>query len=205
MSMKTALLMSLGLCTAWLGGASAAQAGDAWAQEAGDAGATSSSSQTVLHAGNLGSLAQSWARDLDLWDQSSGIAVADGQAYVGRKIADPVTTIQPQLMRLDLATGKTVWKVNAPDTFFTPVLTTELAIVGGTGFGSDQKWTSLRAYDRATGEPRWHHRVPGQHNTVAAPHLQDGVLYYASSFGQAAALDASTGEPRWERTLDVGC
>jgi outer membrane protein assembly factor BamB len=108
-------------------------------------------------------------------------------------------------MRLDLATGKTVWKVNAPDTFSMPVLTPELAIVAGSGYGTDEEWTSVRAYDRATGEPRWHHRVPGVGNTIAAPHLQHGVVYFASYDGHAAALDAATGTSLWERVLDVDC
>lgn len=206
MSSKTSLFKSLGMGAALLAGMTAAAHGaDVWAQEGGGAGAKSSSQQTVLNTGNLSGLSPLWARDLDLWAQSSGIAVADGQVYLGRKIADPETTIQPQLMRLDLATGKTVWKVNSPDTFATPVLTPELAIVAGSGSGTDEKWTSVRAYDRATGEPRWHYRVPGQANTIAAPHLQHGVVYLAAYYGHAAALDAATGTPRWERKLDVGC
>jgi outer membrane protein assembly factor BamB len=138
----------------------AAVAADDWTQDGQDASAASSNSaQTLIHAGNLGQLVPLWSRDLDIWAQSTRIAVADGQVYLGRKVADPDTTVRQQLMRLDLETGATVWRVNSPGSFWTPVLTPDLAIVASSEAGFPNDAATVRAHDRATGERRWQYRL----------------------------------------------
>ncbi len=183
-----------------------AGAADAWTQEGQDAGAASrNSEQTVLNPGNLGQMITLWSRDLDIWAQSTGIAVADGQVFVGRKVADPDTTVRQQLMRLDLQTGATVWKANSPESFGTPVIAGDLVIVAGNGLGLPATATPVRAYDRATGERRWQYVHPLPSVSFKAPHLLDGVLYLVSLEGDTVALDAATGGMRWRRNHDANC
>lgn len=183
-----------------------ASAADEWTQQGGDAGATSSNAaQSGLGPGNLPLLVERWSRDLDVWNQANGVAIADGQVYVLRKIEDPVTTIRSQILRLDLVTGAIAWKANAPDSFATPLLTPELVIVAGTGDDAGARRTPVQAFERSTGKRRWQYRFPGAGNTLASPHLVDGVVYVAAREGHVAALDAATGAARWESKAKMGC
>ncbi|MFZ5549583.1 MAG: PQQ-binding-like beta-propeller repeat protein [Pseudomonadota bacterium] len=181
-------------------------AADAWSQQGGNAGATShNADQSVLGPGNLAELTERWARDLDVWNQATEVAIADGQVYVTRRLADPDTTIRTQLLRLDLATGATIWKANAPDSFATPLLTSDLVIVAGNGGDSGATATPVQAFERSTGKRRWQHRLAGAYNTLTSPHLMDGVVYLAASEGEVMALDAGTGAVLWKRKVDLGC
>ena len=196
----------LALGVALAGHLACATAADAWTQEGQDAGAASrNTEQSVLNPGNLGQMVTLWSRDLDIWAQSTGIAVADGQVFVGRKVSDPDTTIRQQLMRLDLATGATIWKANSPESFATPVLTDDLVIVAGNGLGLPADATIVRAYDRATGERRWQYVHPLPSVSFKAPHLLNGVLYLVSLEGDTVALDAATGSVVWRRNHDANC
>lgn len=202
---RAAPLAAIALALA-LGGVPLARAADDWAQQGQNSGATGfNSDQTAIGPANLPALKPRWSRDLDVWGQATGVSIADGQLYVARRLSDPDTTIRPQVMRLDLATGKTVWKANAPESFGTPLLTPDLVIVAGTGLETGDKTTPVNAYDRATGERRWHFAFPGTANTVTAPHLSDGVVYLAAYYGNVAALDAATGNVRWHRRVEEGC
>jgi outer membrane protein assembly factor BamB len=181
-------------------------AADAWTQQGSDAGTTSfNGAQTAIGPGNLTSLAERWSRDLDVWNQATGVAIADGQLYVTRKLDDPDTTIRAQLLRLDLATGNTVWKANAADSFGTPLLTPDLVIVAGNGGETGATFTPLQAFERSTGKRRWQHRFPGADNRLTSPHLAEGVVFVAAAGGAVAALDVASGAVHWQRKVDVGC
>jgi outer membrane protein assembly factor BamB len=186
--------------------APSALAGDDWTQEGQGPGAAGfNASQTTLGPAELPALAERWKRNLDTWQQATPATVADGQVYLVRRIDDPVSTVRSQLMRLDLATGQTVWKARAFESFATPLVTRDAVVVAGTGIGNDAPHTPVRAFDRATGAPRWQYLLPGAGNTAEAPHLQDGVVYLAADAGDVVALDADTGAVRWTRRIDIDC
>ncbi len=182
-----------------------ARAADDWTQQGQDAGAASDNiGQTALDAGNLTALVKLWTRDLDVWQQSTGLAVADGQLFVGRKIAVTQSTVQQQLLRLDLRTGATAWKLDALQSFENPLLTADLVIVAGDAFGLPARPTRVAAFDRATGQPRWLYIHPTS-VPFTAPHLSNGVVYLVGTQGDVVALDAATGEIRWRRPHDADC
>ncbi|HSI57702.1 MAG TPA: PQQ-binding-like beta-propeller repeat protein [Ideonella sp.] len=173
-----------------------------WTQEGRDAGATSSNpGETVLQAGNLTQLRPLWSGNLDVWNQATDIAAANGHAFIGRRVDDPVTTVRMQLLSLDLGSGTLEWQADVPDFFWTPVVTRELVIVAGNGLGETGSRVRVAAYDRSSGAKRWEYRTPaGSHvDGFRAPHLQGGVLYLVSGNGHLHALDAATGALRWTR------
>jgi outer membrane protein assembly factor BamB len=182
-----------------------ARAADDWGQEGQDAGAGSNNGdQAMLNAGNLGQVVKLWSRDLDVWAQSTGVVMAGGQAFVGRKISDPKTTVQQQLARLDPDTGAIVWKANLPEAITTPALTPTLVIAAGNGIGDPGAVTRVRAFDRATGARRWLYRHP-RPVMFRAPHVLDGVAYLVSLDGDTVALDAETGALRWRHMQHGNC
>jgi outer membrane protein assembly factor BamB len=176
-------------------------AADDWSQEGRDATAGSlNGEQSVLNAGNLDQLVKLWARDLDVWEQSTAVVVGDGQAFVGRKVSDPKKTVQQQLVRLDMDTGKIVWQADLPDGITTPALTATTVIAAGDGTGTQRDVTHVAAFDRATGERRWLYRHP-EATLFTAPHVLDGSVYLVGFDGSAVSLDAQTGALRWRRHL----
>ena len=53
----------------------------------------------------------------------------------------------------------------------------------------------LRAFDAASGEPRWSVAADGQ--VAGAPADMDGVVVFATEAGSVVAVDATTGATRW--------
>ena len=66
-------------------------------------------------------------------------------------------------------------------------------------------YAHVRAFDLATGAPRWHARTRGRHvrgtNVGGGIGVADGVLYAANGLGEVVALDAAHGTPRWRAAL----
>ncbi|MGH7043719.1 MAG: PQQ-binding-like beta-propeller repeat protein [Acetobacteraceae bacterium] len=63
----------------------------------------------------------------------------------------------------------------------------------------------VRAFDLATGAPRWHAETRGKHvrstNVGGGLGIADGVLYAANGLGDLVALDAAHGTQRWRASL----
>ena len=63
----------------------------------------------------------------------------------------------------------------------------------------------VRAFDLATGAPRWHAATRGKDvrstNVGGGLGISDGVLYAANGLGELVALDAATGKQRWRASL----
>lgn len=181
-------------------------AGGQWTQEGRDAGATSANAgEQRLGAANLTQLRTLWSGDLDVWNQATDIAAANGHAYLGRRVDDPVSTVRMQLLSIDLKTGRPDWQADVPSFFWTPVLTAELVIVAGNGLdAADRGSVPVVAYERASGARRWSYRPPAADGVdgFRAGHLKDGVLYLVSGNGHLLALDAATGALRWTRATD---
>jgi outer membrane protein assembly factor BamB len=134
-----------------------------------------------------------WARDIQQdygrfglnWGYASSPLLHEGALYVqvlhGMKTDDP-----SYLMRIDAATGKTVWKVErptnaireSPDSYTTPALlkygtTTEIVITGG---------DCVTGHEPATGKELW--RMNGlnpqndpSYRIVASPVVHSGLVY----------------------------
>ncbi len=134
-----------------------------------------------------------WMRDIPAsygrfglnWGYASSPLLHDGALFV--QVLHGMRTDDPSyVLRLDAATGETVWRVErpslavreSPDAYSTPALleydgTTEIVITGG---------DAVTGHDPRTGEELW--RADGLNPTrqrdyriVASPLVRDGVIY----------------------------
>jgi outer membrane protein assembly factor BamB len=147
-----------------------------------------------------------WARDIQKdygtfglnWGYASSPLLFDDALYVqvlhGARTDDP-----SYVMRIDRATGKTVWKVKretaavmeSPDSYTTPALlryekATEIVITGG---------DVVTGYDPATGKELW--RANGlnpdnnpSYRIIASPVVFDGIVYAPTRVKPLLALRA---------------
>lgn len=148
--------------------------------------------------------AEIWTRDIQAdygkfglnWGYASSPLLYDGALFVqvlhGMKTDDP-----SYVMRIDMNTGKTVWKVErpteaiseSPDSYTTPAValngkTWELVITGG---------DVVTGHDPASGKELW--RAGGlnpennpYHRIVASPVVMDGLIYAPSRVKNMLAI-----------------
>jgi outer membrane protein assembly factor BamB len=147
-----------------------------------------------------------WARDLQSeygkfglnWGYASSPLLHEGALYVqvlhGMKTDDP-----SYVMKVDAASGKTLWKVErptkaiseSPDAYTTPALlrygtATEIVVTGG---------DVVTGHDPATGKELW--RMDGlnpannpYHRIVASPFVHEGIVYAPSRERPLLAIKA---------------
>ncbi len=106
-----------------------------------------------------------------------------------------VPTTRGRFYALEVAQGRVRWQVDLPDTtvrFSAPAVDGTLVVVGA----SDG---ALRAFDTATGEPRWVFRNDAA--LTAAPLLTPNTVYVGSMGRSLFAIDRATGALQWEQLL----
>ena len=136
---------------------------------------------------------QLWRRDIQEsygrfglnWGYASSPLLHDGALYV--QVLHGMRTDDPSyLLRIDAATGDTVWRVErptrarreSPDSYSTPALlrydgVTEIVLTGG---------DAVTGHDPGTGDELWradglNPRRQGHYRIVASPVVHDGVIY----------------------------
>ena len=147
---------------------------------------------------------QLWRRDIQEsygrfglnWGYASSPLLHAGALYVpvlhGMRTDDP-----SYLLRIDAATGDTVWRVErptqarreSPDSYITPALlrydgVTEIVVTGG---------DAVTGHDPETGEELWradglNPRREGHYRIVASPVVHDGVIYAPTRIRPMLAL-----------------
>jgi outer membrane protein assembly factor BamB len=121
------------------------------------------------------------------WTTSAGGAV---QSHLVRTPdALYVTTMGNDLVSLDSATGKQLWKFTAEDAIFSTPAVAEGTIY----FGSADH--HVYAIDEKTHQPRWKHKTAGA--VLAGPAVAKGIVCIASVDQTIYGLDAATGQPKW--------
>ena len=113
---------------------------------------------------------------------------SDGRVYF--------TSAKGGLFALDLE-GREIWKASiAPDSFTSPLLIADGALIAASGKGQ------LRAYDPATGKEKWSYEVGGSvqgtPNRIDLPGGKKGVMAISSSDGVIHAVDLETGMGAWK-------
>lgn len=90
--------------------------------------------------------------------------------------------------------GEELWSVTFPgDVRSSPAVGDEAVVVPGDG-------GTVRAFDRATGEPRWTREVGASAST---PSVAGGTVYVPAA-GRVVALDAADGAEAWTADLEGG-
>jgi outer membrane protein assembly factor BamB len=134
--------------------------------------------------------------DLPVWAapavDGADVFVALGNGRLNESAAPPETP-RGALLRLDAATGRQVWRYDAPDgVLVKPALDGQRVY-----FGSRDG--CCYALERGAGRLVWKQDVRGP--VVAAPCLCGGRLYVAAGEGRLYCLGAADGRPLW--TFDV--
>ena len=94
-----------------------------------------------------------------------------------------------RLVRLDLATGKEVWRVDLGQVISAGVGAGDGLVLVGTPKGE------LLAYKAADGSPAWSARLSGE--LLVPPEVANGAVAARSNDGKVFLLDAATGKLRW--------
>lgn len=126
------------------------------------------------------------------WDASVGGAggyafspATDGQGvYAAAR--------EGRLVRLDLATGKEIWRIDVGQVLSAGVGAGDGLVLVGTPKGE------LLAYKAADGSPAWSARLSGE--LLVPPEVADGAVAARSNDGKVYLLDAATGKLRWTAT-----
>jgi outer membrane protein assembly factor BamB len=108
-----------------------------------------------------------------------------GRAYFG--------TFNNEVLALDLASRRVVWRYDDPDTDFP--FYSSAALAGGRLFvgGRDKL---LHAIDTANGTRAWTFATRAR--VDSSPVVAGGRVYFGSSDGRLYALDAASGKKEWE-------
>jgi outer membrane protein assembly factor BamB len=97
-----------------------------------------------------------------------------------------------RLVRLDLATGREVWRVEVGQVLSAGVGAGDGLVLVGTPKGE------LLAYKAADGAPAWSARLSGE--LLVPPEVAGGAVAARSNDGKIYLLDAATGKLRWTST-----
>lgn len=116
-------------------------------------------------------------------------ALVEGQAYTA--------AADGSLTRVDLSSGRTVWRVDAKSKLSAGVGSDGQVLAVGTQNGD------VLAFDTEHGNLRWQARVSSE--VIATPVAAADLVLVRSVDGRITALDASTGKRRWiyQRPLPV--
>ncbi|MFC4548756.1 MULTISPECIES: PQQ-binding-like beta-propeller repeat protein [Halorussus] len=174
--------------------ANAAEADGAWPGERADGGRTG-----VTNASGPSATYADTAWKPEGEGEPSGVAVADGTAYVGYESQSDTAVAKGAVVAHNATTGVEEW--NRTDL---SVVVGTPAVSGDTVFASTETITSppsydvgkagLFAFDAETGETKWRFEEATDWATGAT--VADGTVY-AISNRTLYALDAETGERRW--------
>ncbi|WP_158058152.1 outer membrane protein assembly factor BamB family protein [Halorussus halophilus] len=197
------LVSSASLGGAVLAGSSMAAnaSDDAWQSDRADSartGATNAAGTSVEYADT--------AWDTEGEGEPTGVAVADGTAYVGYETEHQTAVSKGAVVAQNATTGAEAWnRTDLSVAVGTP------AVSGDTVYVSTETITSppsydvgkagLFALDADTGETKW--RFEGTTDWETAPVLTDGAVYGISN-GTLYALDTETGEKRWSVETSAG-
>jgi len=128
-----------------------------------------------------------WSQDLNVLPAQAPTVSPTGTVYVGTADAD--------LLALDGATGKTLWRFATGDSLDYPVVLGPDNML----YASARKLFALSA----NGKERWERAGAG--TAWSAPAVGDnGVLYTGYSDSKVYALDALTGRTKWEFATNDG-
>jgi outer membrane protein assembly factor BamB len=95
-----------------------------------------------------------------------------------------------RLVRLDLATGREIWRVDAGQAISAGVGAGEGLVLVGTPKGE------LLAFKAADGAPAWTASLSGE--LLTPPEVAQGAVAVRSNDGRITLLDAATGKVRWQ-------
>ncbi len=146
------------------------------------------------------SFAQGWGPGLtSLWT-----ATLDGAAsfpLVAKQSVYALVAGNPtEIVRIDAATGKVIWKLSAGSSG-----STGLAYDHGTLFSVNQGGT-LSAYSSLAGKLQWTVQLPGQYYFSAPPSALNGIVYVggAGEGGTLYAVDETSGKLIWSQPVANG-
>lgn len=108
-------------------------------------------------------------------------AIDGGAVYAGSQ--------KGEISRLDLESGKTVWRVDAGDTLTGGVGAGAGVVAAGTGKGM------ILAFDQKTGKVLWKSRVASE--ILSAPRVYGGLVVVRSADARIYGLDAADGKRKW--------
>lgn len=112
------------------------------------------------------------------------LVAADGTVYAGLD----------RLYALDAETGEARW--DDPRT-----VREGIAVAEGRVVAPSEATERIRAFDAASGDELWGHRVPGHATSASAvPAVHDGAVY-VGVHEEVFALDLETGERDWQRNV----
>jgi quinohemoprotein ethanol dehydrogenase len=196
-------LVVAGAVVAVVGARSGPHSGGDWPLFGKTADNTRFSPADRIRASTVGGLEVAWRR-------GPGAAAAPGRAthpvVVGRRMY--VTTPADQVLALDAATGRLIWRNDAGPSRRGPrmPLTADRAVAVADGrvyaLTLDCR---LLALDETTGRRLWRTRVADAGRCTAAPTVWDGIAFAAGAHGEdgargfVAAFDGETGEEEWRR------
>jgi len=130
-----------------------------------------------------------------MWDASVGA----GNAYVFSPATDGqaiyAASAEGRIVRLDPATGREIWRVDAGRTLSAGVGVGEGLVLVGTPKGE------LLAFRTENGQPAWTAKLTGE--VLTEPVVASGVVAVRANDGKVWLLDAADGKQRWvySRTL----
>lgn len=132
-----------------------------------------------------------------LWQVETVDGVASTPVILGEKVY--VGTVQGDLLCLNLADGKEVWKYqslpNAKPNELPPAFMAPIAVTDALVFAGDQEG-GFHAIHRQTGQRAW--RVEDGGEIVGGPNLYKDRVLFGSHKGQLTCLDQATGKQLWK-------
>ncbi len=118
--------------------------------------------------------------------------VANGTVYLGKGDEEHADDPDPRLYALNPANGSIKWADDAN------AITHGVAVANGTVYAA--MGNSIRAFDEATGAPRWTFKAGGYDyygSVTNSPAIADGVVYTSNDRGTVYGLNATTGDRLW--------
>ena len=132
-----------------------------------------------------------------LWEIETVDGVASTPVIMGGNVY--VGTVQGDLLCLNLADGKQIWKYqslpNAKPNELAPAFMAPIAVTDALVFAGDQEG-GFHAINRLTGEKVW--RVEDGGEIVGGPNLYKDRVLFGSHKGQLTCLEQATGKELWK-------
>jgi outer membrane protein assembly factor BamB len=129
------------------------------------------------------------AKLVRVWEASIGAGVPYAMSPATDGEAVYVASKSGQIAKLQLATGKEVWRIDTGRTLSAGVGTGDGLVMVGTPKGE------LLAFDGHTGKPAWTATLSGE--VLVPPVASNGAVAVRSNDGNIWLLDAKDGKQRW--------
>jgi len=131
-------------------------------------------------------------------------ATLDGSAsfplVVGRSVYALVAGEPEEIVRIDVVTGKIIWKISAGSGGIVGLAYDHRELFGVNGSGT------LSAYAAKSGRLLWAMPLPGQYSFTAPPSALNGLVFVggAGDGGTLYAVDEATGKLIWSQSVENG-